>query len=988
MADPSKKPKKLPRAAPLDETSGEGKPAPPPTAAEGEAGSFDFDNLAKAHQEESRAALRRRSQQPPPLVVGAAILFFFMVVGGGLALWLGWKKPLDLKPISDHTIEELSTLRFTAAVRDAGDRAGKLKYMLEDAPEGARINSETGQFTWKPTEEQGPNRYEMAVRVEALDGKALPARQPFEVVVLEILRPPVIEPIDHQTVAVDDTLTFEVKATDPSVPPKPLRFRLGPGAPLGARIDPVNGRFLWAPQDVKPGDVVEITVIAGTDERGSATARETFRVQIGDPSRPVAQDPDRAIDQLVLYLQEKDAEVVVSEEEFSHPTLSGKLRVLTVDGQRVGAFGYGTAAEAKRDAEAITPDALEPFAKSLPEQPSAYLFHNDRLIAFYVGGEPTLLGLLDGWLGRPAVTKVLKAEVEEMPEEVAGPSAQERGDEIVLDLFNKNRLLAKGTYATLRKVYADRFEEEHQEEIEQAFGAAGLDEEGDTDEEAGQMLEWLQSHAEIKEELYLAIDPEHDKVPEVLGLFRELKEEFPKRFESYANLAIAVAVVWDTPGDAIHRSPVGQHSSVAPEGEVEAVENFQYFLEAENVMQGRAQFLPWEFLVHMVNHRTPLAERQWALTSYLPKRQMFGNCYKDVPYDQAMRDGMEPQLKGKSHTLPNILRFGGVCTAQADFAGRVGKSIGVPAFRVSGDSKFGEVHAWVMWVELGRVTETGFTFSLESCGRFRGDHYYVGYLRDPHTGQTTTDRRLELRLHTVGMNPIAKRQADLVMRSYPMLRERAELDTTEQLKFLSRVIDFSPGNEAAWIALAKMSREGQITKTNSKPMKHVLDGLFTTFAKLPDFTWEVFDDLVSFQDLPKQRDALFVRLAVLYEQAGRPDLACEARLKLAEHLVAEERIEEAIQGIGVNILRSPDEGTFVPKMLDRLEAMCEEHEEAQKHLANFYQQFLPKIPQRRGNRPSAYCMDMYERGIKCFRAAGLEPMVRLYQTQLAALAEE
>ncbi|NQT12396.1 MAG: hypothetical protein HQ582_06600, partial [Planctomycetes bacterium] len=934
MSDPSKKPKKLPRAVPLEGTTDEQKPAPPPAAgssAEGKAGSFDFGNLAKTHEEGSRAALRRRSQQPPPLVVGGAILVFFMVIGGGIALWLGWKEPLDLKPISDHTIEELSTLRFTAGLRDADARASQLKYTLEGAPEGARINPDTGQFTWSPTEEQGPNRYEMAVRVEALDGKAIPARQAFEVTVLEINRPPVIDPIDHRSVAVDDTLTLEVKATDPNVPPKPVRFKLGPDAPLGARIDPVNGMFSWAPQDAKPGDVREITVIAATGERGAATARKTFRVRVAEPLRPVAQDPDLAIDQFVLFLKEKDAEVVVSEEEFAHPPLSGKLRVLTVDGHRVGAFGYGTAAEAERDAKGVSADDLEPFAASLPEQPSAYLFRHDRLIAFYVGREPTLLNLIDGWMGRPQVTKALKAQVEEMPVEVAEPSAQERGDEIILGLYNKNRLLAKGTYPALRKVYADRFEEEHREEIEQAFGGEG-------DEEAGRMLAWLEDHTDIKEELYLAIDPEHDKVPEVLRIFRELKEKFPKRFESYANLAIAVAVVWDSPDDAIHHSPVRQHSGVRPEGEVEAVENFQYLLETENVMQGRAQFLPWELLVHLVNHRTPLAERQWALNSYLPKRQMVGKCYDEVSCDEAMRSGTEPQLKGKSYTLANLHRFGGAPSVQADFAGRIAKCIGVPAFSVREEREYGDAHAWLVWVELTAVTETGITFSLQSHGRSQRALHYVGNARDPHTGQPVTDRQLELRLHTVGMNPIAKRQADLVMRSYPMLRERTELDTTEQFRFLSRVIDFSPGAEAAWIALAKMSREGQITKTNSKPMMHVLDGLFTTFARLPDFTWEVFDDLVAFQELPKQRDALFVRLVLLYEQAGRPDLASEARLKLAEHLVAEERSEEAVRGIGAAIMRSPDERTFVPKMLDRLEEMCREHEEAQKHLAQLYQQ--------------------------------------------------
>ena len=59
-------------------------------------------------------------------------------------------------------------------------------------------------------------------------------------------------------------------------------------------------------------------------------------------------------------------------------------------------------------------------------------------------------------------------------------------------------------------------------------------------------------------------------------------------------------------------------------------------VQAEQVMQGRGQLLPWEFLVHVVNHETPLVERQWALQRFLPERSMIGKCYSKVPYDHEM----------------------------------------------------------------------------------------------------------------------------------------------------------------------------------------------------------------------------------------------------------------------------------------------------------------------------------------------------------------
>ena len=58
-------------------------------------------------------------------------------------------------------------------------------------------------------------------------------------------------------------------------------------------------------------------------------------------------------------------------------------------------------------------------------------------------------------------------------------------------------------------------------------------------------------------------------------------------------------------------------------------------------------------------------------------------------------------------------------------------------------------------------------------------------------------------------------------------------------------------------------------------MMITVEHLFATFAAFPDFTWQVFDDLIAFEDVAKQRNKAYSRLIAIYEQAGRPDLACE-----------------------------------------------------------------------------------------------------------------
>ncbi|MBN2577774.1 MAG: putative Ig domain-containing protein [Pirellulales bacterium] len=575
-------------------------------------------------------------------------------------------------------------------------------------------------------------------------------------------------------------------------------------------------------------------------------------------------------------------------------------------------------------------------------------------------------------------------DVGSLPADVPAPSAVKQpgarqpevdpGDQVLIDLYKKHTILSKNEYPQIRRVFAERFASAHRNDIRAAFGGP-----------SSPFLQWLDEHPAIKEEFYLAIDPVHDDVPRALELFRKLYEQFPEKFEDYANLAVAVSVVWDRPQGAIHHSPVGQ--AVLPAQQMGAIENFRYYRENDSLLQGYVRYLPWEFLVFAVNHRTTLPERKWALLNYLPQRAMIGKCYKDVPYDLDSRKGEPQKIAGKLFTLPNQRTYGGVCVCQADFAARAAKSLGVPAFSAGGMSNYGEGHAWVMWVELGQVTRSGFSFSLQSFGRYRDHKYYVGNTADPHTGLPATDRQLELRLHAVGSDPLARRQADLVMRAYPLLREKLELDLPQQLAFLGRVVKSCPGNEDAWKTLASMSRSGQITRANRKPMHIVLDRMFQTFANFPDFTWVVFDDMIYFEDRPRQKTDLYARLAGMYERAGRVDLSCKARLKHADLLAANGQRHDAVDSLAAAILIFPDEGRYVPKLLDKLEALCRDEKNAKQQLAQFYQQFLPKIPRQKGIGPNPYCLAMYKRGIACFQQAGQEQLARAYEAQAKLLEE-
>ncbi len=803
-----------------------------------------------------------------------------------------------------------------------------------------------------------------------------------------------LRPIPDQQVAESDTLQLVVETDAPEGREPTWRFSLE-NAPEGARIDEKTGEISWTPTEKQgPGWYEPVVCLEALGSK-KPLDKKTIRIVVDEVNQPPTIAPIepmsvKAGQTLAFKVQAKDPDHPAERIGFR---LGGEVpRTASMDA-RSGQFRW--------HATGARPGTVQRFTVRVGELTPGGLV-GSREFSVRVTGvapEPPVVA------SRPSPPKTDMADNRPSPrpsrpkpvapppvapppvvpkKDVPPPSPDESEtalrefEQAIIDLHKDKKLFVGSEYGPLRKLYADRFARENKDAIEQ-----GLEGDGKT------LLGYFKDHPEIRDEFFTAIDPRADNIPAAVRLFAGLVAAFPERFPAYANLAIATAITWDGGSRTVYdyRHHAARAKAPMPKEELAAVENFQYLVEAEHFMQGRVRFLPWEFLIHVVNHKTPLAERKWSMGNYMQRRVMFGQCYKDVPYDMEMLEtkNARAKLNGKPYTLGNIRQHGGVCAHQADFASRVGKSIGVPAEYVRGESAFGEHHAWVMWVELKNVSKTSIAFTLESFGRYRNDKYYVGQLRNPQTGKQLTDRQLELRLHTVGVNWRAKRQADMLMAAYPMLRDRMKMDVAEQLFFLNQVMQLSPGNEDAWRAVAKMSRDGTIGVEHNKTMRVTLDRLFNTFAMFPDFTWEIFDDLIAYLDISKQRAKLYGRLVMLYEQSGRPDLACEARLKYADFLIAEGRYEEVIEGLAFTIKKFPSEGRYVPRLLDKLEEVCTKAGGKQDQLLQFYKQFLPLIPQQRGSRASPYCIKMYKRAVARFREANQPRAVTMLESQLARL---
>ncbi len=188
--------------------------------------------------------------------------------------------PPELTPIADTEAYEHSPLTFQVEAFDPDIPANRLFFSLRPgAPEGARIDPDTGVFSWTPNELQGGHEFEIVVRVT--DEHGAYDETTFSVEVHEVDRPPVIEPLDDQIAIAGEELAFTVVGYDPDIPTNPVRFSLDEGAPEGMAIDPETGRVEWdVPQDHPGGEYLVRVLVTEIWEDGTDGLSSTSDVRV------------------------------------------------------------------------------------------------------------------------------------------------------------------------------------------------------------------------------------------------------------------------------------------------------------------------------------------------------------------------------------------------------------------------------------------------------------------------------------------------------------------------------------------------------------------------------------------------------------------------------------------------------------------------------------------------------------------------------------
>ncbi|HUL51503.1 MAG TPA: lamin tail domain-containing protein, partial [Candidatus Nitrosotalea sp.] len=186
--------------------------------------------------------------------------------------------PPVLSPVANTNVVEMTPLSLQLIATDPDLPANILTFAMVSGPTGAGVNSNSGLFTWTPTEAQGPSTNLITVKVSDNGVPSMSATQSFTVFVLETNSPPVLATISDQFATVGVQLIVNASATDADIPTNSITYSLDTGAPNGAAIGPATGVFTWTPAANQAPSTNFVTVRATDNGVPPLSDTKTFRI--------------------------------------------------------------------------------------------------------------------------------------------------------------------------------------------------------------------------------------------------------------------------------------------------------------------------------------------------------------------------------------------------------------------------------------------------------------------------------------------------------------------------------------------------------------------------------------------------------------------------------------------------------------------------------------------------------------------------------------
>ncbi|MBV8780193.1 MAG: hypothetical protein JO353_02240, partial [Phycisphaerae bacterium] len=204
------------------------------------------------------------------------------------------------------------------------------------------------------------------------------------------------------------------------------------------------------------------------------------------------------------------------------------------------------------------------------------------------------------------------------------------------------------------------------------------------------LLKYLRVHDELARTLAFSVRP-GDHVQKTYQLINQWRKERAQQVDKLPNLAVALAIVRSRPLSERINENIAE---AAPPRDV-----FDYYAGHESQMVLGLSGMPVELLVYVVDTTASVEDMNWSLRKYGNDPNV-GPLFFEIQYDyDSFEKGTQKKLDRAGFSLPNILKFGGVCIDQAYFAESVGKSIGVPtAIATAAAADVG--HAWIGYLQV------------------------------------------------------------------------------------------------------------------------------------------------------------------------------------------------------------------------------------------------------------------------------------------------
>ncbi|MGA2584504.1 MAG: hypothetical protein ABSG31_14610 [Tepidisphaeraceae bacterium] len=431
-------------------------------------------------------------------------------------------------------------------------------------------------------------------------------------------------------------------------------------------------------------------------------------------------------------------------------------------------------------------------------------------------------------------------------------------------------------------------------------------------------LKWLVGQPILLPTLMSAVD-ESDSPDGVVAVLKSLRDASGGSLENVPDLATAFAVVWDKP------SPSGTEPSAQNR---HVVQMFNYFLNTRGQARFDLQKMPWQLSVFVVDMKLRPDEIQWAMQRYSHLGPV-ASCYFDVPYDDdAFNNGGKKKIDAHDYTLPNILQYGGICVDQAYYASQVAKTMSIPSCVCSGASGAGAAnHAWVGVLE----DSSGRALWNFDEGRYSEDLYWSASIKDPQTGKEISEGDVGL------TGDLLNTPADARVESSLLVKVEEDAPEASRMDLLERAINLSPGNRAAWVALAKLGREGRLSPDQLESVGRVVQQYAA--QSYPDFAWQMLVNMCASQP-PSQRVESLNNISRLF--SARPDLVARIRNLQGDLYRKLDQDDLALGEYGDILTNYLNTGPIVMEAMQRVDEMLRAKQDL-NHLVRIYDSVWPKL---------------------------------------------